>query len=84
MKEYNYNGFTRIDKRIARKLYNNGEDVLFIPCNLRPDNMWGLGILQNKTLNGQYDDFDNLCFWYSAYNCTAETGKYIAFYKKGV
>ena len=84
MREYNNDGIKRIDKRTAKKLYNNGKDVLFIPCNLRPDNMWGLGIWQNKDLNGQYDDFDKLVMWYSWYNCTAETGKYISFYVKGV
>ena len=38
----------RVDKRIARKLYNEGKDVMFCPCNMRPDHTFGMGILENK------------------------------------
>lgn len=82
MNNYNYNGFKRINKRIARKLYNDGVDVLFIPCKLRPDNMWGLGIWENVNLSGQYGSFDKLCNEFIWYNCNFETGNYIAFYIK--
>ena len=82
MRSYNFNGLERINKTKARKLYENGKDVLFIPCNIRPDNMWGLGIWENKDLNGQYDNFDELCFWYAAYNCDSYRGRYIAYYIK--
>ena len=82
MIKYNINDLQRIDKRQARRLYNAGYDVLFLPCNMNPVSLWGMGIWQNLTDWGQYKDFDTLCNWYTWYNCTAETGRYIAFYIK--
>lgn len=83
MKQYNFKGLKRVTKTTAKKLYNAGLDVLFIPCNLSPVSPWGLGIWQNINLLGQYDSFEKLCNYYEFYNCMdAETGKYIAFYIK--
>lgn len=82
MKRYNFNGLERINKTKAKKIYESGEDVLFVPCNIRPDNMFGLGIWENNELLGQYDGFNKLCEWYEAYNCDSYNGRYIAFYIK--
>lgn len=83
MKRYNFNTVTRISKTVARKLYNAGRDVLFIPCNLNPENnFYNLGIWENKTLVGQYDSFEKLVNSFEFYNCNNETGKYTAFYIK--
>lgn len=83
MKRYNFNTVTRISKTVARKLYNAGCDVLFIPCNLNPENnFYNLGIWENKTLVGQYDSFEKLVNSFEFYNCNNETGKYTAFYIK--
>ena len=73
--------YSRVDKRVARKIYNEGKDVLFIPRNMRPDNNWGLGIVENKYLFGQEATFDKLVDTYTWYNCNNETGRYVAFYK---
>lgn len=71
----------RISKQKARKFYEQGKDVLFIPCNLRPDSPFMLGIWENKNLDGQYINFDTLVSYYESYNCSDnETGKYAAFY----
>ena len=82
--EYNINGYTilkRINKRIARKAYNNGLYVLFIPCKCSPTNTWfNLGIWEHKQLDGQYETFDKLCNAFEWYNCNNETGRYITFY----
>lgn len=81
MKFYNFGKYHRIDKRVARKMYNEGLDVVFIPCNMRPDSDWGLGIPQNKNnIGNDGTDFDKLVQLYQWYNCNAETGKYVAFY----
>jgi hypothetical protein len=82
MKRYNFSGLERINKTNARKIYENGDDILFVPCNIRPDNMFGLGIWENKELWGQYDSFNKLCEWYEVYNCNSYNGRYIAFYIK--
>lgn len=71
----------RVDKRIARKLYNEGKDVMFCPCNMRPDHTFGMGILENKDwLGNEGKSFDEVSDWYTWYNCNSETGRYVAYY----
>jgi len=80
MKNNSINGITRVNKTTARKLYNAGKSVLFLPCKLNPDNTFGLGIWENKELDGQYNNFEELCEGYASYNCNSYFGNYIAFY----
>lgn len=75
------NTMLRITKSVARKIYNEGGNVFFVPCYCNPDNnVWGLGIWQNKYLDGQYDNFDTLVNAYEGYNCNGQTGEYAAYY----
>lgn len=79
--ERNGKTIVRINKTMARKLYNNGIDVLFIPCNLRPDSPYGLGIWENINLGDEKIPFEKLVNHFEIYNCIdSETGKYTAFY----
>ena len=73
--------YSRVDKRIARKLYNEGKDVFLVPCNLRPDNSWGLGHPINKDNWNTVGTFDTMVAEYEWYNCRPDTGRYVAFYK---
>ena len=83
MNNYEFKTVKRISKTVARTLYNKGEDVLFIPCNCRPEpDFWGLSIWENKDLDGQYKDFDTLVSYYESYNCRNELGRYAAYYIK--
>lgn len=77
----NYTSLVRVDKSRARKAYNNGLNVYFIPCLCAPLNPWfSLGIWQNKDLDGQYETFDKLVNAFENYNCNPETGRYTAYY----
>lgn len=73
--------YKRISKAKARKLYDNGIDIMVVPCNLSPENPWGIGV----TTNGHYwdhADFDKFVLEFTWYNCNDnETGKYPAFYE---
>ena len=83
MNQIRIDGYRRINKSVARRLYNAGEDVLFCPCKMRPLSTWGLGIIENKDNWGNKDiPFDTLVDNYIWYNCGNETGKYVAFYIK--
>ena len=80
---HSFGKYRRIDKRVARRLYDAGEDVLFIPCNMRPDNMWGLGMNLNKDdWSNENRSFDDVVMYFEWYNCNNETGRYTAFYKE--
>jgi hypothetical protein len=80
MRKYNFDNLERISKAAAKQAYKMGFSVLFIPCKLSPVNMWGLGIWENIHMDGQYSNFEKLENAFCAYNCNAETGKYISFY----
>lgn len=70
--------YKRIDKRIARKLYNNNIPVLIIPCKCNPGGAWLTGIEMIK-----YDrTFDQFVNEFTYYNCNYELGYYPAFYKE--
>jgi hypothetical protein len=86
MNKYNFKTLERISKTTARKLYDAGNEVLFIPCKLNPENnFYNLGMWQRNDLWGQYETFEKLCNAFEYYNCNNEAGSYTAFYiKKGV
>ena len=94
MNNYSFtnNGKTweRITKKQARSAYNNGEDVLFCPVNMRPFGVWhtgaqinisqdtDIGILDKWTKENSFDRAVNA---FEIYNCiNSETGYYTAFY----
>lgn len=72
--------YTRISKAAARKAYAAGETVYFCPVKLNPESPWGL--LWYPCNNDI--PFEKIVNEFEWYNCTAETGRYAAFYiKKG-
>lgn len=70
----------RITKPQARALYSRGEAVVAIPHKMRPDTQFfAMGAVLEKLPGGE-NNFDKLCDQLSYYNCTNETGRYLAFY----
>ena len=72
----------KITKGMARKLYNDGKEVMIIPNRVRPT-----GILASWTTKPDDDpdaDFDKLCNAIFYYNCSPETGMKLAYYAKEV
>lgn len=67
----------RIRKDQARKRYNAGEVTIIVPCKIRPDNPWGF---RGYLVNDPARDFDSYVNEFEYYSCTAETGRYAAFY----
>ena len=82
MKQISLNGYSRITKHAAERLYKIGQPVLFCPVKMRPGGMWGIGCIITKkegtTFTKQLNAFEY-------YNCiNNETGYYTAFYIKEV
>jgi len=72
---------TRVRKNIARKLWNEGKSLIMLPCNVRVDNMYGLGYESNKDDEGaQGYTFDEVVNIFESYNCNIGLGRYTAFY----
>ena len=67
----------RINKRVARKLFNEGKTLWITACNMRPE----CGLLMNAgTYENELADFDTFVNSFTYYNCNNETGRYPAFY----
>lgn len=67
---------TKIDKRAARKLYENGTEFWITACNMRPE----CGLLITSEYKFNYPTFDALDNSFRYYNCSNETGRYPAYY----
>ena len=67
----------RINKRVARKLFNEGKTFWITACNMRPER----GLLMNAgTYKNELIDFDTFVNSFTYYYCCNETGRYPAFY----
>lgn len=81
MNKYTIDGYTRISKARARKMFNNGETVYFCARNLRPGKPWYPESAINK--ERAFNTFENVVNAFEFYNCVnSETGKYTAFYTR--
>lgn len=68
---------TKINKTIARKLYNAGKPFIIVSCNLRPE----FGIKFRTEWMKQFKDFDAMVNNFEYYNCrNSETGRRAAYY----
>ena len=67
----------KINKAAARKLFEQGERVWIVPCNMRKE----CGLLLNTPgLESQENNFNNIYNSFCYYNCDHERGYYPAFY----
>ena len=69
----------KVTKGMARKLYNDGEEIMIIPNRVRPD-----GVLASWLRKENDVDFDKLCNAIHYYNCSPETGMTLVYYAKEV
>ena len=67
----------RVNKRVARKLFNEGKTFWITACNMRPE----CGLLMNAgTYENELIDFDTFVNSFTYYCCCNETGRYPAYY----
>lgn len=72
----------KITKALAKKMYNNGEEIMVIPNKVRPNSM--LASWTTKPVDDPDADFEKLCNAVFYYNCSPETGMNLAYYAKEV
>ena len=81
MNPVNIGGYERITKHAARKRHNAGLACYALPCKLNPANIWqSPAAIPVYTPQGR--TFAEWLNEYEYYNCTNETGRYTAFYKR--
>ena len=71
----------KITKALAKKMYDNGEEVMIIPNKIHPTGM--LTAWYHKSAEAD-DTFEKLCNIIFYYNCSPETGMSLAYYAKEV
>lgn len=71
----------RINKRTARKLFNEGKEF-WIVSRFQDPLRWGVLVNYKSNANyyAGYSSFDSLVNAFEYYNCDSERGTYSAFY----
>lgn len=72
----------KITKALARKMYDNGEEIMICPSRIRPDGILSTG--WQKKPDNEAPDFEKLCNAIFYYNCSPETGMKLTYYAKEV
>lgn len=72
----------KITKGMARKLYNDGKEIMIIPSRVRPNGI--LASWTSKPVDDPEADFEKLCNAIFYYNCSPETGMTLVYYAKEV
>lgn len=77
--EYNYQGkrMVRVNKKVARDLYNAGETVWLIPDMMRLYNAWQSPCLVNNKTERAFDTVVNE---FQYYNCDKERGRGVKYF----
>ena len=80
------NFYKQVSRKTARKHFENGDNLLLHPSNLRFDNIWQSPMsahIDNNCCIQEEDRskrFDQLCHDFMFYNCDNERGKYINYF----
>lgn len=69
----------QVQKRTAKRLYNEGRTIFIQSSNMHPFNVWQSCTCINKD-SETYTDFETFLNDFEYYNCRRETGLYIHFY----
>lgn len=82
MNNYTINGYKRISKAAARKVYNAGGEIYMCPVKLAPGGFWRPECSASGAAEyaGRFDSLVNAFEFYNCYD--ARTGEYTAFYIK--
>lgn len=68
--------YKRVNKRVARKLFNAGGVVYLAPCKANPCSDW-VGLIDIRKESAAFDTVINE---FEYYNCNFEMGKRAAYY----
>jgi len=71
----------QVSIRKAARLFNEGETIYIIACNMRFDNPWSFPCPASKK-DSYEDDFYKYVDDFIYYNCDSERGKYPNYYVK--
>ena len=72
----------RIRKNEARKRYNEGKEIIILPCKANPKSAWftGFTMVNDPAEKEPVRDFDSYVNEFEYFNCCNELGYYAAYY----
>ena len=77
--------WVQVQKRTAKKLFEQGEELVFCPCKFVPFGHWSCGkLIDTKKYLEEQVEFSSAVYAFEYYNCGAEQGRYTTFYKKSI
>lgn len=76
----NHERFVRVNKRVARRMYDKGKRVFLIPDMMRLNNAWQSPCPISKEDNGGDRSFDARVNEYRYYNCDNERGRGVKYF----
>lgn len=84
--DYIYNGerVIRVNKKVARQMYNNGKQIWLIPDMMRLDNAWQSPCPISTKDNGGDREFDARVNEFVYYNCDNERGRGVKYFIKEI
>lgn len=70
----------RIDKRVAREMFYDGQDIILAPSKVIPGRYW----VELGRFNAEHttDDFETVVADYAKYHCCRETGYTVTIYRE--
>lgn len=71
--------YRQVQRRTAKKLYNEGKTIYLLPCKCNIGNMW---VQLYELSNNDDESWDIVLNYYTYYNCNCELGRYAHFYIK--
>jgi hypothetical protein len=75
--------WVQVQKRTAKRLFEQGEELVFCPCNFVPFGVWNCGMLiEADRYKTEEISFESCVANFEYYNCGAEQGQYTTFYAK--
>lgn len=79
---YTYNGerVIRVNKKVARQMYNNGKQIWLIPDMMRLNNAWQSPCPISTKDNGGDREFDIRVNEFRYYNCDNERGRGVKYF----
>lgn len=72
----------KITKALAKKMYDNGEEIMVVPCNVKSTDKLAKWV--TKPADDKTATFEKLCEIMFFYNCNPKTGTSLEFYAKEV
>lgn len=76
--------YYKVTKPIARKLFDNGEEIHLLPCKIPNSALMNDGPISPAIISksGDKDQFNTAVNYFEYYNCNYETGYYAHYYIK--